>query len=168
MTRISFKFDVVLSAFAVFSLVASTCHSQAFIESSDEVLLRILAPELKNARLLTMQDLTKEQVDNSEDTPDIGMRLEGDFDSDGEPDLALFGSHTSRGSSDTFVLLLSAQGSVWHRTGLLNFSKQFIIGRKYDDQLTVFFCMGCDSGGRVVWADAGYEFVPFAPSVRVE
>jgi hypothetical protein len=159
---------MVVPACTVLFFAASSCHSQAFIESSDEVLLRILAPELKDVRLLTMQDLTEEQADNSEDTLDIGMRLEGDFDSDGEPDLALFGSHTSRGAAGTFVLLLSVQGSVWHRTGLLNFSRSFIIGRKYDDQLTVFFCTGCDVGGRVVWTDAGYEFVPFAPSVRVE
>ena len=144
---------------AVSCLAASASHSQASVESSDEEILGVLAPELDDVRLLTMQDLTRAQFDNIGDTPNIGRRMEGDFNSDGQSDLALFGSY----ASGTFVLLLTRQDAVWHRSGLLRFSRPFLIGGTFDGALSVFYCTGCDSGGRIVWMGSDYEFVPFPP-----
>ena len=138
--------------------------AQASIESSDTEILQLLAPELADARLLTMSDLTETEAGNIGDTPNIGRRLSGDFDSDGRPDLALFGSIRS----GTFVLILSQDDVVWHRAGLLRFSRPFIIGGTFEGRLSVFYCTGCDSGGRVVWSGSGYEFVPFPPQGVVE
>jgi hypothetical protein len=141
------------------SLFALRAHSQAAADARDEEILEVLAPELSGVRLLTMQDLTQEQTDNIGNTPEVGRRFEGDFDSDGLPDLALFGSY----AGGTFVLLASRDQAVWHRSGLLQFTRPFIVGRADQGVLRVFFCTGCDAGGRVVWTGTGYEFAPFPP-----
>lgn len=88
-------FIAALSTVAASCIVSSTAWSQASVESSDEEILAILAPELSDARLLTMQELTEEQNDNL-DAPGAGRRLEGDFNSDGRPELTLFGADSSR------------------------------------------------------------------------
>jgi len=155
---------MVLSICLAGLLMPSLSAAQASIESSDTELLQLLAPELADARLLTMSDLTQAEAGNIGDTPNIGRRLSDDFNSDGQPDLALFGSIPS----GTFVLILSQGEAVWHRAGLLTFSRPFIIGGTYEGRLSVFYCTGCDSGGRVVWNGSGYEFVPFPPQGVVE
>jgi hypothetical protein len=140
-------------------LLAVRANSQSAADASDEEILDVLAPELSDVRLLTMQDLSKEQTDNIGNTPEVGRRFEGDFDADGRPDLALFGSY----AGGTFVLVVSRDQAVWHRSGLLQFTEPFIVGLADQGILRVFFCTGCDAGGRVVWTGTGYEFVPFPP-----
>jgi hypothetical protein len=141
------------------SLFGSRANSQAAADASDEEILEVLAPELDDVRLLTMQDLTQEQTENIGNTPEVGRRFEGDFDVDGRPDLVLFGAH----AGGTFVLLASNDQAVWHRSGLLQFTQPFIVGRADQGVLRVFFCTGCDAGERVVWTGTGYEVVPFPP-----
>jgi hypothetical protein len=150
---------VIRTALLGLFLVALKANSQAAADASDEDIVEVLAPELSDVRLLTMQDLTREQTDNIGNTPEVGRRFEGDFDADGRPDLALFGSY----ASGTFVLVASRDQFVWHRSGLLQFTRPFIVGRADQGVLRVFFCTGCDSGGRVLWTGSGYEFVPFPP-----
>ena len=140
-------------------MVALEANSQLAADASDEEILETLASELIDVRLLTMQNLTRAQADNIGSTPEVGRRFEGDFDGDGQPDLALFGSH----ATGTFVLLASRDQTMWHRSGLLQFTHPFIVGRADQGVLRVFFCTGCDSGGRVVWTGNEYEFVPFPP-----
>jgi hypothetical protein len=141
--------------------VASKSDAQAAIDATDEDILEALAPELRDARLVTMQDLTEQQASKVSTTPAVGRRFEGDFDSDGQPDLALFGSYGRGEASGTFVLIVSRRESGWHRSGLLQFSRPFIIGLGNAEVLNVLFCVGCDQGGRIVSTSSGYEYVPF-------
>lgn len=121
-----------------------------------------LAPELGDARLLHMQDLTEDQADEIRDVAGMGMRFVGDFDSNGQSELALFGQNEN--GDGTFVLLATRQAGAWVRSDLLQFQQTFIVGRLYDNVLMVFFCVGCDHGGRLERVDATYEFVPFPPA----
>lgn len=139
------------------TLVVLKANSQAASDATDEDILKLLAPEFGDARLLTMQDLTRVQAENVGDTPGIGRRFEADLDGDGRLDLALFGAH----AGGTFVVVASGDQGEWHRSGLLQFTNPFIVGREDQGRLWIFFCTGCDSGGQVVWNSTEYEFVPF-------
>lgn len=128
-------------------------------DASDADVLELLTPELNDVRLLTMQDLTPEEISNIGDTPEVDRRFEGDFNADGQPDLALLGSD----SGGTFLLLATRDQAAWRRSGLLRHSRPFIVGRLDRGILRVFFCTGCDSGMRVLWTGTGYELSPFPP-----
>jgi len=141
--------------------VASKSYAQVAIDATDEDILAALAPELRDARLVTMQDLTEQEASKVSTTPRVGRRFEGDFDSDGQPDLALFGSYARGEANGTFVLIVSRRESEWHRSGLLQFSRPFIIGLGNAEVLNVLFCVGCDQGGQIVSTSSGYEYVPF-------
>ena len=147
--------------FAVSARIAPTSHAQAAIDATDEAIVHVLAPELRDARLLTMRDLTDREAEKVSTTPDVGRRFVGDFDKDGQQDLALFGSYMSGETSGTFVLVASRRESGWHRSGLLRFPQPFIIGLGHADVLNVLFCVGCDQGGRIVSTPSGYEYMPF-------
>jgi hypothetical protein len=159
MQRILTNRGAVITALVGLSLVASEVHSQAAADPSDAEILDVLVPDLNGVRLLTMQDLTEDQIDNIGNTPEVGRRFEGDFNADGQPELALFGSSTE----GTFVLLATKDEVMWERSGLLQHTRPFVVGRLDRDVLRVFFCTGCDSGMRVVWAGNGYELAPFPP-----
>ena len=114
-----------------------------------------------------MDDLTEEQARKVSTTLGIGRRFEGDFNEDGQLDLALFGQHSRGDSVSTFLLIASMQGDGWHRAGLLEFPSEFAIGVQYqnvDYILWVAFCTGCDVGERVLWSGSSYESVPHQPT----
>jgi len=149
----------VLSVFLGLFLFSLNAASQVAVDATDAEILRVLVPELSDVRLLTMNDLTRKQTENIGNTPEVGRRFEGDFNSDGQPDLALFGSS----ASGVFVLLASKDQAVWRRSGLLQHTRPFVVGRVDQGILRVFFCTGCDSGMRVVWTGTVYELAPFPP-----
>ena len=119
-------------------MVALEANSQLAADASDEEILETLAFELIDVRLLTMQNLTKAQADNIGSTPEVGRRFEGDFDGDGQPDLALFGSH----ATGTFVLLASRDQTMWHRSDVppLSVAEGFRVGRHCNDLDGQLFC----------------------------
>ena len=138
---------------------APPAFSQVAVSASDAEILEFLVPELDDIRLLTMHDLTPEQIDGIGNTPEVARRFEGDFNGDGQQDLALIGSSQDR----TVVLIATRDQAVWHRAGLLLPDRPFVVGRLDRGTLRYFFCTSCDSGLRVVWTGAGYELVPFPP-----
>ena len=158
-STLALSFTALVTCF----LVESSAQPQAAAEASDDQIVAVLAPELGAASVLTMQDLTDEQIDNIGTETGLGWRFNGDFNSDGQPDLALLGSYRRAEGRGSFVLFASRQATAWRRSGLVQFPRPLIIGRAYNDALFVWFCTGCDSGGRIVWTSAGYEFVPFPP-----
>ena len=147
-------------------VLSSAAQSQAQPSTADAdlELLRTLAPELPDAVLLTMQDLTAEQARKVSTTPGIGRRFVGDFNSDGQQDLALFGQYADGESVGTLLLIATWQAERWQREALLRFPQPFIIGLQHEQRLSVVFCTGCDFGGRVSWTGTRYEFVPLPPA----
>jgi hypothetical protein len=154
----SLRRAAILGANALFA--AAHAQPQPSTADIDLELLRTLAPEIPDATLLTMQDLTAEQARKVSTTPGIGRRFEGDFNLDGQRDLALFGQYADGDSVGTLLLIASRQAERWRREALLRFPQPFIIGLQHEHELSVAFCTGCDFGGRVSWSGSRYEFVP--------
>lgn len=161
MSRVSSTVWFAIAALLGSLPVAAKSRAQAEIDSTDEAILQTLAPELREARLLTMEDLTDQEAEKMSTTPEVGRRFVGDFNEDGQQDLALFGSYARGETRGTFVLIASRRESGWHRAGLLQFSRPFIIGLGNAKVLNVLFCAACDQGGRIVSTSSGYEYVSF-------
>lgn len=159
MTRSRLSRALIVGFFVGALLAASSVNSQVAVTASDTDILKFLLPELNDVQLVTMQDLTPEEISNIGNTPEVGRRFEGDFNADGKPDLALMGANPG----GTFVLLATRDQAVWHRSGLLQASRPFVVGRLDQGVLRFFFCTGCDSGMRVAWTGAEYELLPFPP-----
>lgn len=153
---------VILGASALFA--GAHTQAQLGMTNSDHELVRTLVPEIPDAALLTMQDLTPEQARKVSTTPGIGRRFQGDFNSDSQEDLALFGRYADGDSAGTFLLIATLQAGRWQREALLQFPQPFIIGLQHQQGLSVVFCIGCDLGGRVVWSGSRYEFIPSQPA----
>ena len=154
---------------AISGLVLLSFASFAFAgqlgEPSDAAILKALAPELANPAVTRPEDLEQRQRRVLAEQG-IGFRFEGDFNSDGRRDLVLLGQH-GRDRRRSFVLIATAQGGRWTRSGLLTFEQEFVVGRKFDNgELSVFFCVTCDDGGRLEWAGSEYVLRPF-PSAGV-
>ena len=153
---------------AIFGVIvlfsAAQTQAQPSTAGADLELLRTLAPEIPDAVLLTMQDLTAEQARKVSTTAGIGRRFVGDFNSDGQQDLALFGQYGDGDSVGTLLLIATWQAERWQRDTLLQFPQPFIIGLQHEQRLSVAFCTGCDFGGRVSWTGTRYEFVPLQPA----
>ena len=159
MARFTSPLGIFFIAFVGMVMDVRFANSQAPADASDAELLELLTPELNDVRLLTMQDLTPEEISNIGNTPEVDRRFEGDFNADGQVDLALLGSD----SDGTFFLLATRDQTVWRRSGLLRHDRQFVVGRLDQGILRIFFCTGCDSGMRVMWTGTGYELSPFPP-----
>jgi hypothetical protein len=132
-------------------------------EAGDAAILQALAPELANPAIVrTPEDLGEHQRRVLAEQG-IGFRFEGDFNSDGRRDLVLLGQH-GLDRRRSFVLIATAQGNGWIRSGLLTFEQEFVVGRNYSGELSIFFCVGCDDGGRLEWTGSEYALRPFRPA----
>lgn len=148
-------------------LTCSLCFGQQPNGPSDVGIVRMLAAELRDVTVARTDDLNGEQRRQIAQSPGTGFRFEGDFNSDGRQDLILLGQHRNNDRSGSFVLVATAQGGRWVRSGLLTFEQGFIIGRRYGNTLALFFCVGCDHGGSIEWTGSEYRFQPFtAPGVQ--
>jgi hypothetical protein len=131
---------------------------------SDAAILNALAPELANPAIVTRtEDLGQSQRRVLADQG-TGFRLEGDFNSDGRRDLVLLGQH-GQDRRRSFVLIATAQGAGWTRSGLLTFEREFIVGKRFENgRVSIFFCVSCDDGGRLEWTGSEYVLQPFPPA----
>lgn len=74
------------SILAVFA--CSLCFGQQSSGQNDAAIMRDLAPELENAQLVEIEDLDPVQREQISKVDQIGFRFDGDFNSDGQQDLA--------------------------------------------------------------------------------
>ena len=130
---------------------------------SDAALLERLAPELANPAIVTRPEDLDEKHQRVLAEQGIGFRFEGDFNSDGQQDLVLLGQH-GLDQRRSFVLIATGREKEWSRSGLLTFEQGFVVGRTYGGELSIFFCVGCDHGGRLGWTGSEYVFQPFPPA----
>jgi hypothetical protein len=97
--------------------------------------------------------------------PGLGFRFEGDFNADGRRDLVLLGQH-GQDQRRSFVLIATAQGGGWARSGLLTFEAEFVVAKKVENgRVWIFFCANCDYGGSLEWTGSQYVLQPFSFSV---
>lgn len=129
---------------------------------TDSEIVRTLAPELTNVRLATMDALNQDQQRKLAKVTGAGFRFQGDFDSDGRPDMVLLGQH-GEDRRRSFLLIARVDGARFARAKMFTFEQEFLVGRIYDGRLAVFFCTGCDDGGSIEWTGSDYVFRPFSP-----
>lgn len=153
-------------------LALSPATGQEAEAASDALIVRALAPELRNVQLGRMETLDENQRRKIAGEEHIGFRFERDLDSDGRQELILLGSYASGDTRRSFALIAKPDAGAWVRSQVLTFSREFVIGLGYDNKnrLAVNFCTGCDSGGWIQWTGSAYEFTrypePGVPGVK--
>jgi hypothetical protein len=153
-----------VSGLVLFSL-GSLAFGEQLGQPSDAALLKALAPELVNPAIVTKpEDLSPERQSVLTE-PGLGFRFEGDFNADGRRDLVLLGQH-GQDRRRSFVLIATAQGGGWARSGLLTFEAEFVVAKKVENgRVWIFFCANCDYGGSLEWTGSQYVLQPFSFSV---
>ena len=154
-------------AVSVALMAASAAAAAQQPVGADRVPLSALVPELRGARIASVEDIREDlrHVFVAED--DLGFHFEGDFNSDGRGDVALLGLYDEGGNLKSFALLVSKAAQGWARTKLFTFDESFIIGRRYDTGLVVFSCTHCDFGHRIVWTGSDFVLQPTSSDAGV-
>ena len=142
----------------------SALVAQQASASSDKLLVQTLAPELESVRLGRMEELTREQSRKVAALEGIGFRFQSDLNADGRQDLVLLGDYVDNKSHRSFVLIATEGPGGWARSQLFTFDEGFVIGRENAGQFLIFFCTGCDYGGRIEWTGSDYRYTPFRPA----
>jgi hypothetical protein len=145
-------------------LAVSSATGQQAEAVSDAQIVQTLAPGLNGVRLGRMETLNEERRRKTAGDEDIGFRFEQDLNSDGQQELILLGDYAEGDRRRSFVLIARRQAGQWARPQLLTFDEDFVIGRRYNDKLVVFFCTGCDYGGSIEWTGSDYEYRPAPPA----
>jgi hypothetical protein len=147
----------------LFVLLLGSC-AQRLGTPGDAAILRSLAPELANPAIVTRpEDLSQQQRRVLAETG-FGFRLEGDFNSDGRPDLMLLGQH-GPDRRRSFVLIATERTGEWTRSGLLTLDEAFVVGRQNaNGTVAIVFCASCDHGGWLEWTGSSYALRPFPPA----
>jgi hypothetical protein len=136
---------------------------------TDEQIVRNLAPELDGVQPGRIEDLSEGQRRAIGTEEDLGFRFERDLNSDGQQDLILLGNYAEGDRRRSFVLIARPAAGEWVRSQLFTFDEEFVVGRfgrsatRLND-LAVFFCTGCDYGGRIEWTGSDYTYTPFPPA----
>jgi hypothetical protein len=146
----------------VVSLVGlSAATGQQAEAVSDARIVQALAPGLNNVRLGRMETVNEERRRKLAQVEGAGFRFEQDLNSDGQQELILLGDYAEGDRRRSFVLVVRPEAGQWGRSQLLTFDEEFVVGRRYNDRLAVFFCTGCDYGGWIEWTGSDYEYHPF-------
>ena len=148
----------------VISVFALAVYGQQAEAVSDARIVEALAPGLNNVRLGRMETVNEERRRELAQVEGAGFRFEQDLNSDGQQELILLGDYAEGDGRRSFVLIARPEAGQWALCRLLTFDEEFVIGRRYNDRLAVFFCAGCDHGGRIEWTGSDYEFRPFPPA----
>jgi hypothetical protein len=131
------------------------------IAETDIETVKRLVPELLDSEPIAVASLDPAQRESVLKEEDLKFSYELDLNSNGSKERVVLGRYQRAGRPAVFVLVTERDKGVWSRKGLLTFDEGFIVGKLAGQELKVFFCMGCDRGGRVLWNGGEYIYSRF-------
>lgn len=151
-----------MSLLMVCAIALLSCQGRRTqIAEPDVEMVKRLAPELLDSEAMEVDSLDPVQRESVLKEGDLKFSYELDMNSNGSKERVVLGRFLRAGRPAVFVLVAERDKGVWSKKGLLTFDEGFIVGRFAGQELKVFFCMGCDRGGRVSWNGSEYIYSRF-------